>query len=111
MENICNRSHLRTRDMTRGDQKLIFWRRITCVLTDLKIANKDMFDHNFGVIKPDNNNDETQSEICPSRQVHASSGSGGETRTRGCEGLRIYAGVVTSARDVSVREVISDHPP
>ena len=78
---------------------------------DLKFANKDMFDHNFDVIKPDNINDATQSETCSSGQVHASSVSDGETRTRGCEGLRIYAGVATSAQDMSVGEVISDHPP
>ena len=74
---------------------------------DLKIANKDIFDHNFDVMKPDNINDATQSETCSSEQVHASSVSDGETRTRGREGLRIYAGVATSARD---GEEISDHP-
>ena len=78
---------------------------------DLKITNKGMFDHNFGVIKPDNINDATRSEICPSGQVHASLVSDGETRTRGREGVRIYAGVATSARDMSVGEVIPDHPP
>ena len=70
-----------------------------------------MFDHNFGVIELDYINDTTRSEICPSRHVHASSVSEGETRTRGCEGLRIYAGVAISARDMSVGEVILDHPP
>ena len=78
---------------------------------DLKITNKDMFDHNFGVIKPYNINDATKSEICPSGQVHASSVSDGETRTRGRDGPRIYAGVAISARDMSVGEVISDPPP
>ena len=33
------------------------------------------------------------------------------TVVHGREGLRIYAGVATSARDMSVGEVISDHPP
>ena len=98
-------------DLTRADHKLIFWRRVTHVLKDLKLTNKDMFDHTIDVIKLDHINDATRSETCSSEQGHASSVSDRETRTRGCEGLRIYAGVVTSARDVSVREVISDHPP
>ena len=72
---VCTffKKYRETLDMTRRDQKLIFWRRITRVLMDLKITNKDMFDHNFGVIKPDNINDATRSETCPSGQVHASS--------------------------------------
>ena len=70
-----------------------------------------MFDHNFGGIESDNINNATRSEICPSGQVHASAVSDGETSTRGCEGLRIYAGVAISARDMSVGEVILDHPP
>ena len=43
-----------------------------------------------------------EGETCSSGQVHASSVSDEETRTKGCEGLRIYAGVATSARDMSV---------
>ena len=78
---------------------------------NLKIANKDMFDHNFDVIKPDNIDDATRSETCSSGQVHASPVSDGETRTRSCEGLRTYASVAISARDMSVGEVILDHPP
>ena len=70
-----------------------------------------MFDHTIDVIKPDHINDATRSETCSSEQGHASSVSDGETRTRGCEGLQIYAGVATSAQDMSVGEVISDHPP
>ena len=34
-----------------------------------------------------------------------------ETCLRGREGLRTYAGVAISARDTSVGEMISDHPP
>ena len=47
---VCTffRKYRETLDMTRGDHKLIFWRRVTRVLMDLKIANKDIFDHNFG---------------------------------------------------------------
>ena len=70
-----------------------------------------MFDHNFGVIESEYINDTTQSEICPSGQVHVPSVSDRETCTRGREGLRIYAGVAISTRDMSVGEVILDHPP
>ena len=96
--------------MTRGDHKL-FLGGTTRVLMDLKLANKDMFDHTFDVIKPDNINDTTQSETCSSEQRHASLESDGETRTRGHEGLRISAGVAISAQDMSVGEGINDHPP
>ena len=44
-------------------------------------------------------------------QVPNSLVSDGENRTRDCEGLRTSAGVATSARDMSVGEGISDHPP
>ena len=43
--------------------------------------------------------------------VHTSLVLDGETRTRDREGLRTSAGVATSARDMSVGEGISDHPP
>ena len=110
---VCTffKQYRETLDLTIREQKLIFWRRITRVLKDLKITNKDMFNHSFGVIESDNINDATRSEICPSGQVHASSVSDGETHTRGREDLRIYAGVAISALDMSVGEVISDHPP
>ena len=70
-----------------------------------------MFDHTIDIIKPDQINDATRSETCSSEQGRASPVSDGETRTRGREGLRIYAGVATSARDKSVGEGIFDHPP
>ena len=55
-------------------------------------------------------NDTTRSETYPSGQVHAPPVSDRETCTRGREGPRTYAGVAISARDMSVGEVISDHP-
>ena len=70
-----------------------------------------MFDHTIDVIKSNHINDATRSEACSSEQGHGSSVSDGETRTRGREGLQIYAGVAISARDMSVGEVIFDHPP
>ena len=33
------RKYRDTLDLTKGDHKLIFWRRVTCVLKDLKIAS------------------------------------------------------------------------
>ena len=73
------RKYRDTLDLTKGEHKLIFWRRVTRVLKDLKIANKDMFDHTIDVIKPDQINDATRSETCSSEQGHASSVSDGET--------------------------------
>ena len=105
------RKYRDTLDMTKGEHKLIFWRRVTRVLKDLKNANKDMFDHTIDVIKPDQINDATRSETCSSEQGRASPVSDGETRTRGREGLRTYASVAISARDMSVGEGIYDHPP
>ena len=103
------RKYRETLDLTKGEHKLIFWRRVTRVLKDLKIANKDMFDHTIGVINPIN--DATRSETCSSEQGRASPVSDEETRTRGREGLWTSAGVATSGRDMSVGEAIFDHPP
>ena len=36
------RKYRETLDLTKGEHKLIFWRRVTRVLKDLKIANKDI---------------------------------------------------------------------
>ena len=87
------RKYRDTLDLTKGEHKLIFWRNVTHVLKDLKTANKDMFDRTIDVIKPDQINDATRSDNCSSKQGHASPVSDGETRTRGCEGLRTYASV------------------
>ena len=59
------RKYRDTLDLTRGDHKLIFWRRITCVLKDLKLANKDMFDHTIDVIKPDLINGQHEARPAP----------------------------------------------
>ena len=96
-------------DLSKGGEKLIFWRKVICALKDLKPTNKEMFEHTIGAIDPVN--DATRSETSSSERGHASPVSDGETRTRGREGLRTSAGVATSARDMSVGEGISDHPP
>ena len=110
---VCTffRKYRETLDLTIRDHKLIFWRRVTRILNDLNIANKDMFDNNFGGIESEYINDTTRSETCPSGRVPVTSVSDRETCIRGCEGPRIYAGVAMSTRDMSVSEVISDHPP
>ena len=46
-------------DLTKGGEKIIFWRKVIRALKDLKTANKDMFDHTIGIINPIN--DATQS--------------------------------------------------
>ena len=47
----------------------------------------------------------------PNRQGEAQPVSDRETCPRGCEGLETYAGLAISARDISVGEMITDHPP
>ena len=87
-------------DLSKGEEKIIFWRKVISALKDLKLANKDLFDHTIGAIDPVN--DATRSKTCSSERGHASLVSDGETCTRGREGLRTSAGVAISARDMSV---------
>ena len=47
----------------------------------------------------------------PEGQGEALPASDRKTCPRGCEGLETYAGVAIRARDISVGEMISDHPP
>ena len=98
-----------TLNLNKGEDKLIFWRKVIAVLKCLKLNNKDLFDHKLGVI--DLINDATRSEAGSEEQVHTSPVLDGETRTRDREGLRTSAGVATSARDMSFGEGINDHPP
>ena len=83
--------------------------KVISALKLLKLANTELLDHTSGAIVTVN--DATRSETGSNEQMHTSPVSDGETRTRDREGLRIYAGVATSARDMSVGEGISDHPP
>ena len=77
-----------------------------------RLENKDMFDNILGVIELESHiNDTTRSETYPSGQVHAPPILDRETCPRGCQGPRTYAGVAISTRDMSVGEVILDHPP
>ena len=81
-------------DLTIREHKLIFWRRITHILKDLKITNKDMINNNTSVIETENDvNDTTWSGTYLHGQVNAIPVSDRETCTRGREVLRIYADV------------------
>ena len=84
------RKYRETLDLSKGGEKLIFWRKVIRALKDLKLANKELFDHAIGAIDPVN--DATRSETSSSERGHASPVSDGETRTRGREGLRTSAG-------------------
>ena len=98
-----------TLDLSKGGDKLIFWRKVISALKLLKLANKELFDHKSSAI--DTVNDAPRSEAGSNEQVHTSPVSDGETRTRDREGLRTSAGVATSARDMSVGEGIYEYPP
>ena len=63
------RKYRDTLDLMRGYHRLILWRRVTCVLNDLKLANKDMFDHTIDVIKPDHIIDATRSQGAGARFI------------------------------------------
>ena len=74
----------------------------------MKLQNKDFFDPKIGAM--DSSMGAT-SEDPANRQVHTYPVPSKEARARGCEGLRISAGVAFSARDISVGEGVLDHPP
>ena len=103
-------------DLTIRMHKLIFWRRVTQTLKDIHVNNKDIVNNNTHIIIPQ------QGEIGkymgirvsqpnPQGRGEAQPVSDRETCPRGSEGLETYAGVAISARDISVGEMINDHPP
>ena len=49
-----------TLNLNKGEDKLIFWRKVITALKYLKLENKDLFDHRIGAI--DSVNDATRSE-------------------------------------------------
>ena len=100
--------HKGTLNLNKGEEKLIFWRKVITALKIMKLNNKDLFDHKIGAI--DSVNDAIRSVTGSEEQVNISPVRDGETRTMGREGLRTSAGVATSARDMSVGEGIYDHP-
>ena len=74
----------------------------------MKLNNTNLFDFKIGVV---DSSIAATSGDGSEEQVHTSPVPDEETRTRGREGPRTSAGVATSARDMSVGEGISDHPP
>ena len=96
--------------------KLIFWRRVTRTLKDLHMHNKDIVNNNTNIIIPQHGDigkdkGNRVSQPNPNRGGESQPVSDRETCPRGCEGLETYAGAPISARDISVGELITDHPP
>ena len=113
---IFFRKHREGLDLAIRMHKLIFWRRVTRTLKDIKYNNKDSVDNNTSIRISEQGYKDTTTGNCgslpnPQGQGKAQPVSDRETCTRGREGPRIYAGGAISARDMSVGEVISDHPP
>ena len=69
----------------------------------MKLHNKDLFDHKIGVV--DSSSDATSVDSSE-EQVHTYLVSDEETRIRGGEGRAAFI-----AWDISVGEVVLDHPP
>ena len=94
-------------NLTVREEKIVVWRRITRAL-------KDIYDNNNDFVSKYNLETSTvdcESTPNPEGQGEALPASDRETCPRGHEGPRTYAGVAISARDTSVGEMISDHPP
>ena len=53
------RKYRESLDLTIREHQLKFWRRVTHILKDTKIANKDMIDNNTSVIVPELKNNDT----------------------------------------------------
>ena len=103
-------------DLTIGKQEIIFWRRVTRTLKDIYVNNKDNVNNETHIILPQqgdigNDTGHCVSQPNPDRQGKAQPVSDRETCPRDHEGLVTYAGVAISARDISVGEMITDHPP
>ena len=94
-------------DLTIRMHKLIFWRHVTRTIKEIKDNNKDSKDNNTSIRISEQGYKDTTTGNCgslpnPQGQGKAQPVSDRETCTRGCEGLRTYAGVAISARDISV---------
>ena len=103
-------------DLTIRMHKLIFWRIVTRTLKDIHVNNKDIVNNNTNIIIPQKGEigkyrGNHVSQPNPQGQGEVQPVSDRETCPRGRDGLETYAGVVISARDISVREMINDHPP
>merc|ERR1712086_1080751 len=88
-------------DLSDGEGKLAFWRRVMYKLKYMKLTNKNFFDTSIDVM---------DSSMCVTSEDQAimpvnTSVPNEEACEGGREGLRISAGVALSARDMSVGEV------
>merc|ERR1711892_560521 len=88
-------------DLSDGEGKLAFWRRVVYKLKYMKLNDKNFFDLSIGVM---------DSSMCVTSEDQAimpvnTSVPNEEAREGGREGLRISAGVALSVRDKSVGEV------
>ena len=71
-------THKGTLNLNKGEDKLIFWRKVITALKVMKLTNKDLFDHKIGAI--DSVNDAIRSEAGSEEQVNTSPVLHGETR-------------------------------
>ena len=83
-------------DLTIRMQKVIFWRRVTRTLKDLYVNNKDNVNNNTHIILPEQGDIGNYTGNCVSQPNP--------------NGLKRSC-VAISARDISVGEMIDDHPP
>ena len=96
--------------------KVIFWRRVTQILKDIHVNNKDIVNNNTHITIPQQVEIGKYTGNCvsqpnPNGQGEAQPVSDRETCLRGCEGFETKAGVAISDRDISVADMIDDHPP
>ena len=102
-------------DLTIRMHKVIFWRQVTRTLKDLYMNNKNNVNNNTHSIVPQKGyilkyTGNRVSQPNPNGQGEAQLVSDREICPRGHEGPRTYAGVAISAWDISVDEMITDHP-
>ena len=103
-------------DLNIREDKIVLWRKITRALKDIyepkkKVVNKNIPNKIDSNIKLNTGTIDCESTLNPEGQGEALTASDRETCPRGPEGLVTQAVVATSARDMSVGVLISDHSP
>ena len=99
------RKYRESLDLTIREHKLIFWRRVTRILKDRKNDTKDTTDKDTGVIIPEHENNDTNWSGTYLQGLYRSL-----TGKPAPEAVRVLGPRANRARDMSVSEVISDHP-
>ena len=113
--------HLERCDFTREMRKkqnpgklednVVLWWKITRALQNVYTTNKNVnkesstHNENYSITI------ESENRLYPNRESYVLPVSSKETCPAGCEGNTTHAVEAFSARDISVRAVISDHPP